>query len=140
MKILQKLFTPRPFVPYEIFGEDGLKELVHNFYHVMENDPQAEQCLRVHELIDGKVEEEVKDKLFEFLSGWMGGPQLFIKKHGPPRMRARHMHVKITKVEKEQWLFCMDKALDMSSKKMKKKQRQIIFNSFTALAMRIQNI
>ncbi|MBC76545.1 MAG: hemoglobin-like oxygen-binding protein [Halobacteriovoraceae bacterium] len=140
MKILQKFFTPRPFVPYQIFKEEGLRELVENFYKVMETDPKAKECLEVHELVNGKVEEHVKEKLFDFLSGWMGGPQLFMQKHGAPRMRARHMHVKISEKEKEQWLYCMEKALSMSSAKIKRKHKKIMLNSFTALAMRIQNI
>ncbi len=139
MKLLQKIFTPRPFIPYQIFKENGLRELVENFYSVMETDPQAKDCLDVHELVDGKVEDHVKEKLFDFLSGWMGGPQLFMKKHGHPRMRARHMHVKISEKEKEQWLYCMEKALSKSSVKIKKKHKKIMYDSFTALAMRIQN-
>lgn len=139
MKIIKKLFTPKPFNPYEAFQEDGLRELVRNFYHVMESDPAAAQCLAVHELENGKVPEEVKEKLFEFLSGWTGGPNLFVKKHGPPRMRARHIRFPIGEQERDQWLYCMNIALDQSSVRLKKKHKQIMLSSFAALAYRIQN-
>ena len=31
-----------------------------------------------------------RDKLYMFLSGWLGGPDLFVEKFGHPRLRARH--------------------------------------------------
>ena len=30
-----------------------------------------------------------RDKLYMFLSGWMGGPDLFVEKFGHPRLRGR---------------------------------------------------
>ena len=117
--------------------EQGIKKLVNDFYTQMENDPKARECLLVHELDEGRVTQEAKDKLFYFLSGWLGGPNLFVQKFGHPMMRKRHLHVKITEVEKKQWLYCMQHALDKT--KLKKSQKQQMLNSFTALAMRIQN-
>lgn len=122
---------------YLIFGEQGLRDLVDLFYQTMENDPNAKQCLEVHELEEGKVKAESKYRLFAFLSGWMGGPQLFVNEFGHPRMRARHMHIKITEAERDQWLYCMNKALKNSPLTMR--ERKKIFQSFMALAMRIQN-
>lgn len=138
-KLLERIFKPKPFNPYDTFQESGLKELVANFYQVMETDPAAIDCLNAHKLIDQKVPMEVQEKLFDFLSGWTGGPNLFIKKHGPPRMRARHMPFKIGEKERDQWLYCMKKSLELSSVKLSKKQKQVMLNSFAALAYRIQN-
>jgi len=36
-----------------------------------------------------------RQKLFDFLSGWMGGPQLYVEKHGHPMLRRRHLHFSI---------------------------------------------
>ncbi len=47
------------------------------------------------------------EKLFLFLSGWSGGPQLFVEKFGHPRLRARHLPFAIGKVERDQWMMCM---------------------------------
>lgn len=47
-----------------------------------------------------------------FLSGWSGGPQLYTEKFGHPRLRMRHMPFAIGSVERDQWLWCMNKALD----------------------------
>lgn len=139
MNFLKKLFQKKPKLPYELFGEKALKNLVRNFYNTMENDPLAKDCLAAHPLVDGKVPEETKTKLFEFLSGWMGGPNLFVQKHGAPRMRMRHMPFKIGEAERDQWLYCMDKALDMHRPKLRKKTKQMMRSSFAALAYRIQN-
>ena len=53
-----------------------------------------------------------RQKLYEFLSGWMGGPQLYIEKRGHPRLRMRHAPFAIRLVEVEEWLRCMTYALD----------------------------
>jgi hemoglobin len=47
-----------------------------------------------------------------FLTGWSGGPQVYIEKFGHPRLRARHMPFKIGEKERDQWLYCMFKALE----------------------------
>ena len=123
----------------EIGEEQGVYRLVKKFYEVMETDPKAIDCLNVHELHDGRIPDEVKKKLFMFLCGWFGGPNLFVETYGPPRMRARHMHVSIGKKEKEQWIYCIDKAIKSHSPRLNKRHKKLMLNSFTALAMRIQN-
>lgn len=140
IKSLKKLFQKEPKFLYEVIGEeDGVYNLVKNFYSIMETDKKAYDCLVVHELIDGKVPDEVKKKFFMFLCGWFGGPNLFVEAFGHPRMRARHMHVPIGKKEKDQWLYCMEKALDIHPVKIKKNDRYRFDGSFKALASRIQN-
>ncbi len=143
LKRLKSKIWPKkePKFLYEIIGqEQGIKVLVSKFYQVMETDPKAKECLLVHELNEGKVDEETKEKFFMFLSGWFGGPNLFIENFGHPKMRARHLHVPISKIEKDQWLYCMSKALDTHNKKIKRDDRYRFDGSFKALASRIQNI
>lgn len=53
-----------------------------------------------------------REKLYEFLSGWMGGPQLYIEKRGHPRLRMRHFPFAIGPDEVAEWLRCMGEALD----------------------------
>lgn len=143
MKIFQNLFKPKPVLPYELFGEKALKKLVKDFYEIMETDPAAKNCLNAHKLDDQlRVPEPVKERLFMFLSGWMGGPNLFVKHHGAPRMRMRHAPFQIGQKEKEEWLYCMDKAIDLAIKekgKKLKKKKPLLMSSFAALANRIQN-
>jgi hemoglobin len=141
-KITASLFTKNkePKFLYEIIGEEkGVYELVRNFYEIMETDPSAKDCLVTHKLVDGAVPDEVKKKFFMFLCGWFGGPNLYVERIGQPRMRARHIHVKIGSAEKTQWLNCMFKAMDIHSYKIKKNDRYRFEGSFKALADRIQN-
>ena len=140
--IKNKLFPKKePKFLYDIIGqENGIFELVKNFYDVMESDPVAKECLEVHEVVEGKIPDIVKKKLFMFLCGWFGGPNLYVESYGHPRMRARHMHVKITEVEKEQWLYCMWEALKRHSIKIPQDDYYRFEGSFKALASRIQNV
>lgn len=142
MQLVNKIFSifqNKPRLPYEALGEeDGIKTLVKEFYEIMNTDPKAINCKNVHPLNDaGMIPLEIQEKLFYFLSGFSGGPQLFMQKIGPPKMRMRHAHVKIGTREREEWLYCMREAL--KNKKLSKKEYYLIFNSFIALAHRIQN-
>ncbi len=140
LKRLHNILKPKPKLPYQIIGEEkGVYQLVKNFYEIMETDPKAIHCLNVHQLIENKVPDEVKKKLFMFLCGWFGGPNLFVESFGPPRMKARHIKVKIGEQERDEWLYCMQLALAKHPFPLKKKERQSLHNSFWALATRIQN-
>jgi hemoglobin len=53
-----------------------------------------------------------RDKLYMFLSGWMGGPQLYVEKFGHPMLRARHLPYAIGEAERDQWMACMGRAME----------------------------
>ncbi len=96
---------------YELLGgEAGLRSLVDRFYDIMDSSPEAEKIRAFH----AKSLKQSREKLFMFLSGWSGGPQLYVEKYGHPRLRMRHMPFSIGSVERDQWLWCMNKALDES--------------------------
>jgi len=92
-------------------GEEGVKALVARFYELMDTLPEVKTIRDMHpsDLC------ESKEKLFAFLSGWSGGPQLFMEKYGHPRLRMRHAPFAIGKDERDQWLLCMDTALKESN-------------------------
>ncbi len=60
----------------------------------------------IRQLVDSR------DKLNLFLTGWMGGPELYQEKYGHPMLRARHLPFPIGSVERNQWLDCMQRAMD----------------------------
>ena len=91
-------------------GEKGLHALVDRFYDIMDSSPEASKIRRFH----AKSLKRSRENLFMFLSGWSGGPQLYVQKYGHPRLRMRHMPFAIGLVERDQWLWCMNKALDES--------------------------
>jgi hemoglobin len=93
---------------YEMLGgETGLRALVDRFYDLMDSSPEAEKIRSFHP----KSLKQSREKLFMFLSGWSGGPQLYVAKFGHPRLRMRHMPFAIGSMERDQWLWCMNKAL-----------------------------
>ena len=96
---------------YEMLGgEMGLRSLVDRFYDLMDSSPEAGKIRTLHP----ESLERSREKLFLFLSGWSGGPQLYVQQFGHPRLRMRHMPFAIGTVERDQWLWCMNKALDES--------------------------
>jgi hemoglobin len=96
---------------YEMLGgEKGLRSLVDRFYDVMDACPEAERIRSFH----AKSLKQSREKLFMFLSGWSGGPQLYVERFGHPRLRMRHLPFSIGSVERDQWLWCMNKALEES--------------------------
>ena len=47
-----------------------------------------------------------------FLSGWLGGPALYMEAFGHPKLRARHLPFAIGIAERDQWMACMTEALN----------------------------
>ena len=97
---------------YQLFGgENGgtekIRNLVETFYDIMSTDPQAAPILALHpsDLTSSR------EKLFMFLTGWTGGPQLYIERYGHPRLRQRHIAFSIGEIERDQWMGCMIKAM-----------------------------
>jgi hemoglobin len=90
-----------------IGGEHALRELVDRFYTIMAELPDAGGIRAMHpDDMSGSA-----DKLFKFLSGWSGGPDLYIEEFGHPRLRRRHMPIRIGNSERDQWMHCMDLAM-----------------------------
>jgi hemoglobin len=95
--------------PYErLGGAHAVRTLVERFYAFMDTLPEAKAIRAMHP----SVLNSSREKLFQFLSGWLGGPPLYIERHGHPRLRLRHMPFAIDDAESEAWMLCMVKALD----------------------------
>ena len=91
-----------------IGGADRVRELVDRFYDLMELEPEFAGIRAMHPSpMDGS-----RDKLYMFLSGWMGGPDLFVEQFGHPRLRARHLPFAIGSSERDQWLRAMAWAME----------------------------
>lgn len=94
--------------PYEqLGGAAAVQQLSRRFYELMDELPEAYTVRQMHpESLQGS-----EDNLFEFLSGWFGGPALYIAKKGHPRLRMRHAPYAIGPVERDEWMLCMRLAL-----------------------------
>lgn len=94
--------------PYQILGEAGIRELTNAFYDIMDTLPEAAELRAMHARDLGPM----KVKLAEYLTGWMGGPPLYADKYGTVCMTTPHEPYHIGPQERDQWLMCMDKALE----------------------------
>jgi hemoglobin len=89
-------------------GETGVRRLVDRFYDLMCELPAAEKIRMLHP----EDLSESRNKLFMFLSGFFGGPSLYTQQFGHPMLRARHLPFAIGMEERDQWLMCMNQAVD----------------------------
>ena len=88
-------------------GEHRVRLLVDRFYNIMGTDPQAAAIRALHP----PDLQRPRERLHDFLCGWLGGPPHYEQKYGHPRLRARHLPFAIGKSERDQWIYCMARAL-----------------------------
>lgn len=98
----------KPVTFYELLGgTEQVRTLVDHFYDIMDSDPRAAGIRAMHpEDLAGS-----REKLYMFLTGWTGGPQLYIERYGHPFLRRRHLPFSIGESERDQWMYCMVKAM-----------------------------
>jgi hemoglobin len=98
---------PEAQTPYQLLGEQGIRELTDAFYDIMDTLPEAAGVRAMH----ARDLAPMKEKLAEYLIGWMGGPPLYADKYGTVCMTTPHEPYHIGPEERDQWLLCMDRAL-----------------------------
>jgi hemoglobin len=101
---------PQGPTPYELLGGDeAVRALVDTFYDLMDLESGYTQLRALHpQDLSGS-----RDKLYWFLSGWLGGPSLYTDRFGHPRLRARHLPYPIGIAERDQWMTCMVQAMQL---------------------------
>jgi len=114
-------------------GVEGITKLANDFYDIMESLPEARKILFMHPN-DLTVSRE---KLARFLCGYMDGPELYEEKYGPLALGPAHSHLSIGMAEKEAWLLCMRKALDMQN--WPQEFKDFMFMRLNTPAERIRN-
>lgn len=108
----------------KIGGEATVGKLADRFYELMDTVPQFTELRAMHpESLKGS-----REKLYMFLSGWFGGPDLFVENFGHPRLRARHMPFSIGVQERDQWVACM--VLAMEDVGIDADVRKVLLNNF----------
>ena len=123
---------------YDLLGGEPeatnqIREIVEAFYDVMEADEKAKTIRQMHpaDLTSSR------EKLFMFLSGWTGGPQLYIERYGHPFLRRRHLPFKIGVDERDQWIYCMTKG--MLNLKMEDQKIRAFLNALYPIADFMRN-
>jgi hemoglobin len=99
---------PQARTPFDqLGGIAGVRALVDRFYDLMDLEPGFAALRALHPpTLDGS-----RDKFAWFLTGWLGGPDLYIERFGHPRLRARHLPYPIGVSARDQWLTCMGLAM-----------------------------
>lgn len=141
MKWLTKLISkkqeqrdPQQSNAYDrIGGEKVIAALAKQFYVQMQSNTETQALLAMHR----SPLAESEQKLFEFLSGWLGGPPLFEQKYGHPALRARHMSFAINSDMRDQWLLCMKRAIELEIKQPQ--HREAIYQAISTLADHMRN-
>jgi hemoglobin len=119
---------------YEAIGGDAtVKLLCQRFYQLMDTLPEAARCRAIHPADLSKSEE----KLYDYLTGYLGGPPIYIEKYGHPMLRRRHMMAEIGSQERDEWLLCFQKAMDETIGH--EKLREIIWAPIEKLGFHMQN-
>ena len=91
----------------EAQGVENIRKLVETFYDIMNSDPKAQPLRAMHQADLTSA----REKLFMFLTGWTGGPQLYIERYGHPMLRKRHLPFAVDESARDQWMYCMIKAM-----------------------------
>jgi hemoglobin len=89
----------------EIGGDAAVRRLADDFYDIIERDSPLLRAM-LPESTAGS-----RQKLYEFLSGWMGGPPLYWERRGHPALRMRHARFPINEEAARQWSECMRAAI-----------------------------
>lgn len=88
-------------------GEARVLELVTRFYDHMDRDDDLQALRDKHPDLD-----HARKRLYEYFTGWFGGPPLYISQYGHPRLRARHLHIEVGLKDRDDWLKCLYRAMD----------------------------
>ena len=102
--------NPAPDVqtPYEqLGGASAVRAIVDRFYTLMDSNREFALLRQMH----GPDLTPMRDLLFEFLSGWLGGPRLYFERPEHRCVMSAHRRFAIGPEEAEQWLACMDRAM-----------------------------
>ncbi|TWF54823.1 group II truncated hemoglobin [Neorhizobium alkalisoli] len=116
-----------------IGGDDTVRALAKRFYELMDTLPEAARCRAIHPPSLAGSEA----KFYDYLTGYLGGPPVYVEKHGHPRLRSRHFGAEIGPVERDEWLLCFRRAIDETIENPK--LRDIIWQPVERLAQHMQN-
>ncbi len=132
--LLLTMQTPTPRTHYDqLGGANGVQRLVNRFYDLMDASPEARNVRALH----ATSLKQSRGKLIMFLTGWTGGPPLYVEQVGPPMLRRRHLPFAISPRESGEWLWCMDRALD--EQEMPAELRELLRQKFHELGAHMVN-
>lgn len=126
--------TEETITLYEAIGGDAtVHRLTHRFYELMDTLPEARNCRAIHpSSLEGS-----EAKLYDYLTGYLGGPPVYVERYGHPRLRSRHFGAAIGPTERDEWMLCFRRAMEETIDNPK--LRDIIWPPIERLAFHMQN-
>jgi hemoglobin len=120
--------------PYQqIGGEDAVRRLADRFYEIMDGDPAAAGIRAMHASDLGPI----RGLLFEFLSGWLGGPPLYFDRPQHRCIMSAHRPYAIGEAERDQWMMCMRRAMQECG--LSDQMRALLDSAFSRMANQFRN-
>lgn len=116
-----------------IGGDDTVRALAKRFYELMDSMPEAARCRAIHPPDLSNSE----SKFYDYLTGYLGGPPIYVEKYGHPMLRRRHFVAPIGPAERDEWLLCFRLAMEETI--ANPKLRDIIWKPVEQLARHMQN-
>ncbi|MCM2454362.1 group II truncated hemoglobin [Rhizobium sp. CG4] len=116
-----------------IGGDETVRALTKRFYELMDTMPEAARCRAIHPRDLSKSE----SKFYDYLTGYLGGPPVYVEKYGHPMLRRRHFVAPIGPAERDEWLLCFRLAMEETI--ANSKLRDIIWRPVEQLALHMQN-
>lgn len=124
-----------PLLYDRVGGENGLRTLVETFYDIVEFEAEGRGLhllhLRGHGVAHSRIEQ------FNFLSGFLGGPRLYVERHGHSDVRQMHVHVEIDAEARDAWLTCMSMAIERVG--LSADVKRDLMANFTRVAFQLKN-
>lgn len=99
--------TPQEVPFHVIGGADAVQRLVERFYDIMDSAPEAAGIRAMH----AADLSPMRERLYEFLSGWLGGPPLYFQRPDHKCIVSAHRPFPIGEAERDQWMFCIRQAM-----------------------------
>lgn len=124
----------RPSTPYELVGGEAMvRRIADRFYDIMDSAPEAARIRALH----ADDLSAVRERLFEFLSGWLGGPPLYFQRPDHKCIMSAHRPFAIGPAERDEWMMCMRRALEESG--VSAEMRTLLDAAFLRLAEAFRN-
>lgn len=117
-------------------GRAKVMALAHTFYDIMEASEEALASLHAR-TPEGRITQDSRERFGLFLVGWLGGPQDYMATYGHPRLRMRHMNVRVDAHMRDAWLRCMEEA--MTQHQLPQDVHQLLSQRFAQVAEFMRN-
>lgn len=120
--------------PYDLIGGEAVvRRLADRFYEIMDTDPGARRIRAMH----GEDLGPIRQLLFEFLSGWLGGPALYFNRPEHRCIMSAHRPYALGEAERDEWMMCMRTA--MTDCELSAEMRGLLDQAFSRMANAVRS-